>query len=342
MADFRSPPDELRRSVSKPTLRFGCFITDDHESSLRDFVSNLRDFLADRPAKLHSSQLVPANEGWPRNICTSVSSEASQFARIEALSVSIHVTILALLLLPLLPKFVPSANRPKEYTLTSGDISSYLRRMNAAARKMGGGGGGGEHNAIPATKGVAPPFSWIQLAPPRVKTLQNPNYGAQPTILGAPELKVLSPDMDTWGNPVSSAINDSSGPGSHNGIGNGHGDGVGDGTGDGFGHGQQWGTGGNRPTSGIAGYTEVACVYCPTAQFSDEAVKAKFQGTVFLSVIVNPDGRPTDIHVASGLGMGLDEKALEAVRKWRFKPSVGPDGKAAAVRAIVEVVFHLY
>jgi protein TonB len=342
MADFRSPLDELRRSVSKPTLRFGRFITPDHESFLRDFVSNLRDFLTARPAKLRSSQLVPANEGWPRNICTSVSSKASQFARIEALSVSIHVTILALLLLPLLPKFVPSANRPEEFTLTSRNISSYLSQMNAAARKMGGGGGGGEHNRAPAGRGTVAAFNWIQLAPPKMKTSQNPMYPAQPTIVGPPELKVLGPDMINWGNPASPVINDSGGPGSHNGIGNGTGNGVGDGTGDGFGHGQNWGIGGDRPTSGISGYTEVACVYCPTAQFSDEAVKAKFQGTVFLSVIVTADGRPTDIHVASGLGMGLDEKALEAVRKWRFKPSVGPDGKAAAVHAIVEVVFHLY
>ncbi len=167
-------------------------------------------------------------------------------------------------------------------------------------------------------------------------------YPIQPTIVGPPELKVVSPDMINWGNPASPVINDSGGPGSHNGIGNGKGDGVGDGAGNGFGPGKDWGMGDGTPISGIRGYSEVACVYCPTAQFSDEAVKAKFQGTVFLSVIVTPDGRPTDIHVASGLGMGLDEKALEAVRKWRFKPSVGPDGKAAAVRAIVEVQFHLY
>ena len=212
----------------------------------------------------------------------------------------------------------------------------------AAAKKAGGGGGGGERNPLLASKGAVPPFSWTQLTPPKVRTSQNPIYATQATIVGSPEMKFLSPDMNNWGIPGSPVINDSSGPGSGNGVGNGNGHGVGDGTGDGLGRGQDWGVGGDHPTSGIGGYSEVACVYCPTAQFSDEAVKAKYQGTVFLSLIVTADGRPTDIRVASGLGMGLDEKALEAVRKWRFKPSVGPDSKAAAVRAIVEVQFHLY
>jgi periplasmic protein TonB len=342
MANFRSPLGELRQSASKPTLRFGRFLTSDDGSRLTGFISNLRDFLTDRPVKLRSGQLAAANDGWPRSISANATSEASQFARIEALSVSIHVTILALLLLPLLPKIVPSAAQPKPYTLTVGDISSYLSQMKAAARKMGGGGGGGEHNPLPASKGAVPPFSWTQLTPPKARTPQNPIYATQATIVGPPELKVLGPDMDKWGNPISPVINDSGGPGSDDGIGNGKGHGDGDGTGDGLGRGQDWGVGGNHPTSGIGGYSEVACVYCPTAQFSDEAVKAKFQGTVFLSLIVTPDGRPTDIRVASGLGMGLDEKALEAVRKWRFKPSVGPDRKAAAVHAIVEVQFHLY
>ncbi len=344
MADFRSPLDELRRSASKPTFRFGRFITPDRGSSLRSFVSNLRDFLTDRPAMFPSSQLVAATDGWSRSICASASSETSQFARIEALSVSIHVTILALLLLPLLPKVLPPAAQRKPYTIASvADVSSFLKQMKAAAaKKAGGGGGGGERNPLLASKGAVPPFSWTQLTPPKVRTSQNPIYATQATIVGSPEMKFLSPDMNNWGIPGSPVINDSSGPGSGNGVGNGNGHGVGDGTGDGLGRGQDWGVGGDHPTSGIGGYSEVACVYCPTAQFSDEAVKAKYQGTVFLSLIVTADGRPTDIRVASGLGMGLDEKALEAVRKWRFKPSVGPDSKAAAVRAIVEVQFHLY
>ena len=84
------------------------------------------------------------------------------------------------------------------------------------------------------------------------------------------------------------------------------------------------------------------CLYCPNAQFSDEAVKAKYQGTVTLTIIVTPDGRASSVTVVKGLGLGLDENAVAAVKTWRFKPAVGPDGKPAAVRTNIEVQFHLY
>ena len=58
--------------------------------------------------------------------------------------------------------------------------------------------------------------------------------------------------------------------------------------------------------------------------------------------MITADGRATDIHVAKGLGLGLDEKAVEAVRTWRFRPALGPDGKPASVRQTIEVTFHLY
>jgi outer membrane biosynthesis protein TonB len=81
---------------------------------------------------------------------------------------------------------------------------------------------------------------------------------------------------------------------------------------------------------------DYVCVRCPTARFSDEAVKAKFPGTVLLSVLVTADGAEQRTFVF------YDQQAREAVRKWRFRPSVGPGAKAATVPAVVEVVFHLY
>jgi TonB family protein len=75
-------------------------------------------------------------------------------------------------------------------------------------------------------------------------------------------------------------------------------------------------------------------------EYSEEARKAKFQGTVVLRVIVDAEGNPRDIEVSRPLGLGLDEKAIEAVMKWRFSPGY-KDGKAVAVRATVEVNFRL-
>lgn len=63
---------------------------------------------------------------------------------------------------------------------------------------------------------------------------------------------------------------------------------------------------------------------------------------MYLSVVVMPDGRATNIRVEKGLGMGLDERAVEAVKTWRFKPALGPDHKPAAVALTVELTFRLY
>jgi len=100
---------------------------------------------------------------------------------------------------------------------------------------------------------------------------------------------------------------------------------------------------GNGPYGqGRNGYGFPTCVYCPNPQFSGEAIKAKVAGTVLLSAIVTADGRATNIRVVRGLGFGLDENAIEAVRHWRFRPALGPDRKPAAVTAPIEVIFHIY
>jgi TonB family protein len=75
--------------------------------------------------------------------------------------------------------------------------------------------------------------------------------------------------------------------------------------------------------------------------FSDAARGAKFQGTAVLMLVVNTSGVPTNIRVVNPLGLGLDEKAVEAVENWRFQPSE-KDGTPVAVEIAVQVDFHLY
>ena len=83
-------------------------------------------------------------------------------------------------------------------------------------------------------------------------------------------------------------------------------------------------------------------IYAPEAEFSDDARRNKYQGTCVLSIIVDAHGNPQNVHVIRTLGMGLDEKAMEAVRKYKFKPAM-KDGKTpVAVMITVEVDFHLY
>jgi periplasmic protein TonB len=76
-------------------------------------------------------------------------------------------------------------------------------------------------------------------------------------------------------------------------------------------------------------------------QYSDKARKAKFQGICVLSIIVEPDGTPSNVVVKTSLGMGLDEKAIEAVKKWRFQPAM-KDGHPVRYGPLpIEISFHL-
>ena len=89
-----------------------------------------------------------------------------------------------------------------------------------------------------------------------------------------------------------------------------------------------------------AGVSAPALLYKVDPEYSEEARKAKWQGTVLLSLIVDESGRAVSIKVTKPLGLGLDQKAVEAVQKWRFKPGM-KDGKAVPVIASVEVSFRL-
>lgn len=82
-------------------------------------------------------------------------------------------------------------------------------------------------------------------------------------------------------------------------------------------------------------------IYSPGPEYSEKARAAGYQGTCVLWLVVDTEGRPHDIRVARSLGMGLDEKAIEAVRQWRFKPAM-KDGLPVAVQINVEVSFRLY
>jgi periplasmic protein TonB len=116
------------------------------------------------------------------------------------------------------------------------------------------------------------------------------------------------------------------------GIGSGEGPGVGEGYGGGIG-------GGIYHVGG--GVSAPRPIYDPDPEYSDEARKAKFQGSCVLVAIIGPDGRPRDLHVARSLGMGLDQKAVDAVWKWRFVPAM-KDNRPISVQISIEVVFHLY
>jgi TonB family protein len=146
--------------------------------------------------------------------------------------------------------------------------------------------------------------------------------------------------MPVLGDPLSHAVMPSNGTGSGAGIGSGRGGGVGSGEGPGFGPGKGGGAGGGLYHVG-GGVSPPRQIYAPEPEFSEEARKAKYQGNCVLGLIVEIDGRPSDIHIVSSLGMGLDEKAIEKVKTWRFEPAM-LDGHPVRVPIQIEVDFHLY
>ena len=88
------------------------------------------------------------------------------------------------------------------------------------------------------------------------------------------------------------------------------------------------------------GVSPPKAIYSPDPEYSETARQAKLQGTCVLWLVVGPDGKPRDIRVLRTLGLGLDEKAIEAVKHWRFEPAM-KNGKPVAVQINVEVNFHL-
>ena len=179
-----------------------------------------------------------------------------------------------------------------------------------------------------------------QIAPPMVKT--QPDSKIEATLLGPPDLKIPSPNLDNFGDPLAKIVNGSGGPGGGSGIGSGTGTGIGRGNGGGLGPGDGGGTGGGHfhPGVGGVGYPSVR-VYCPDPKYSEEARKAKYSGVVVLQAVITADGRAIEIEVVKGPGMGLEEKAIETVKQWRFKPAMGPGGKAVAVVVPIEITFRL-
>ncbi len=217
------------------------------------------------------------------------------------------------------------------------DISPYA--LPASSKESGGGGGGGDRDKLAASKGRLPRQARDQITPPMVVVRnENPKLAVEPTVV-APTIQMSQ--IGPLGDPLSNILGPASnGPGFGGGIGSGSGGGVGSGRGPGVGPGYGGGIGGGIYRIG-GGVSAPRAIYSPDPEYSEEARKAKYQGTVVLWMVVGADGRPREIKVVRSVGLGLDEKAIEAVRTWKFEPA-RKDGRPVAVQIAVEVDFRLY
>ena len=203
-----------------------------------------------------------------------------------------------------------------------------------------GGGGGGTRSPIDPVAGRLPKFENNPIVAPQVPVLDRPKLAVDPSLKALPDIKIPEDvAVVNIGGPRSPNVTlSSNGPGRSGGIGTGSDGGDGPGRGDGAGPGFKGGIGVYGPGSGVKPPTVISA---PSAEFSDEARRSKFQGICLISLVVDAQGNPQNIRVVRPLGMGLDEKALEAVAKYKFKPAT-LNGKPVAAMVTVEVNFRLF
>jgi protein TonB len=240
----------------------------------------------------------------------------------------IHVGVVALILF--IGSLKPVQKMVAEHIPLFLDIKPYKPEVNK------GGGGGGARAPLDASKGKLPKIAPRQFTPPRVDTVQA-KLPMTPTIVS----DVQPPNIDAinYGDTLSKLGVPSNGTGLGGGIGTGSGGGVGSGHGPGVGPGSGGGFGGGAYRIG-GGVSQPTLITKIEPEYSEEARKAKWQGTVQLEIVIDEHGMPKDAKVKRALGLGLDQKAMEAVMKWRFKPGT-KDGKPVPVIATVEVNFRL-
>ena len=301
----------------------------------KSLFRNLDDFFFPKkqPPLVLQSKPIPVRDIWGFYSYKKNGALGSTVVHILALGVIIGGTILG-------RRMVQQITKPQEVTtLIAPDDVPPLPPSKTA---VGGGGGGGDRDKLQAAKGKLPKLAMEQITPPmQVVRNQDPKLPVEPTVVVPPQIKLAMNNMPNLGDPMSAIPGPpSNGTGSGGGIGSGSGGGVGSGEGPGVGPGRGGGVGGGVFRVG-GGVSAPKAMYAPDPEYSEEARKAKYQGTCVLLLVVGSDGRPRDIRIARSLGLGLDEKAIEAVKQWKFEPAM-KDGRPVAVQINVEVDFRLY
>lgn len=200
-----------------------------------------------------------------------------------------------------------------------------------APSKTAMGGGGGQKGPTPVSKGALPKFAETQITPPKAP-VETKIKMPDASIEVQTNLKMANNNMPNFGMPNSNIMGNSMGNGSGTGIGSGSGSGLGPGSGGNYG-------GGLRKIGG--GVSMPVVIHSVEPEFSEEARKAKFQGEVTVELIVDVNGVPQNVRVVRGVGMGLDERAVEAAKQYRFKPAM-ENGKPVPVALDIAVNFQIF
>jgi TonB family protein len=312
-----------------------------HQSMLASLFSNVKEALF--PEKLPplrlTSRPVNVREIWSTN----------RRKKATTGSLTLHAMgIAALIAVSIWGGHAATVVKPDEHvTLVAPPLTDYqpVMKPTVAPKALAGGGGGGNAAKIIESKGRLPKIAPEQITPATVEILNTkPKLAVAPTVVAPANVKLPdNPNMPNLGNPMSARVTGpaSNGSGVGGGIGSGASNGIGSGTGPGHGPGQGGGFGGGTYKVGDIGVSAPVAKFTPEPEFSEEARKNKYQGTVVLAAVIGPDGRPRNIRIVHSLGMGLDEKAVERVKTWLFEPGK-KNGTPVAVAMNLEVDFHLF
>jgi protein TonB len=283
------------------------------------------------PARIFPSS---AN-GAPLHLLTVKRSATSSRAR--TVSLLTHAAILCGILLLKFTSHTTIDTNTAQVLASQGGITFFHtpEASHFGQPSLGKKSGGGEEDPRPARHGFLPPGSSMSLAPPRVplNAVSVLPVPVSALDLNAPQFPAPVPDV---GLPWMRKDSDSAGPGKNHGIGSGKDGGVGDDVGPGAGQGEAY----NGPYANVISLPK--CAYCPDPQYTDEAREAKLQGKVTLQVLVGADGRAAQIRIVQGIGLGLDERAAQAIRGWKFVPAQDAGRRPVPAWVTVEAIFRLF
>jgi protein TonB len=255
--------------------------------------------------------------------------------RAQGLSAGLHVATLIVIVFVIASAPVTRTLRPFASVGVGNKLLPYIPPLPPnGTTSHGRDGSGGDRGAQPARFGRLAPGSSVPLVPPRLIHNKQPALPAPPAVFDA-NAPANVPVVTNLGLPWMASDTDSAGRGSGHGLGEGDGNTMGDGNGHGSGEGDDHGPYGNV-------VSPVTCLYCPQPGYTEEARKAKLQGKLLLQVLVGADGRAMRVRVVQGLGLGLDETAVAAVRAWRFSPGRDASKRTVPTWVTIETRFQLF
>jgi len=255
-------------------------------------------------------------------------------ARAQGASLLTHIAIFAAVIFAVW--HVPSPPiplSPHVPTIITNYRFPVIRTVARLDTSDGGSHGGGQ-NPIPATHGAPPPRAPIPIVRPTIP----PSSAAilpEPPRLPDPNAPNSLTAAERLGLDWMRKDTNSPGPGTGHGIGPEDGNGVGE-------NGNGWYGDGKGNVGYGPGFIPPMCSYCPYPTYSDDARHGKVQGAVTLQVLVGADGRAQSIRIVQGIGFGLDERAVESVRGWKFIPARDGAKRPVAAWVTVEATFRLF